>query len=150
MPDPATTVLFGRIRRRLNRSRVRALARELSRRVAGGRAFTCLVTGDAELRRLNRQFLDRDYPTDVLAFPSGGLPPAPSLGDIAISASRAAAQARRLGHPLEEEVGILMLHGLLHLLGFDHERDGGRMARVEARWRRVLGLPAGLTERMHP
>jgi probable rRNA maturation factor len=153
MSDPATTVLFSRIRRRLNRNRVRTLARELSQQVAGGRAFTCLLTGDAELRRLNRDFLGRDYPTDVLSFPARGTglqPVALHLGDIAISAARAAAQARRLRHSLEDELGILMLHGVLHLLGFDHERDRGRMARLEARWRRALGLPAGLTGRGSP
>lgn len=162
MSAPATTVLFRRIRRRLHRNRLRALAREISRRVAAGRAFTCLVTGDAELRRLNRDFLGRDYPTDVLAFPSrvaqasagsGGLQPAVSaefLGDLAISLPRAAAQARRFGHSLEDEIAILMLHGLLHLMGFDHERDGGRMTRLEARWRRALSLPAGLTARGSP
>lgn len=153
MSEPATTVLFRRLRRRLNRHRIRALARELSRQVAAGRAFTCLLTGDAELRRLNREFLRRDYPTDVLAFPGPVAQDSAcgghffSLGDLAISVPRAAAQAGRLGHSLEEEIGVLMLHGVLHLMGFDHERDRGRMARAEARWRRALGLPAGLTER---
>jgi len=76
--------------------------------------------------------------------------PADPLGDIAISVGRAAAQARPQGHPLEDEIGILMLHGLLHLLGYDHERDRGRMRRTEARWRKALGLPAGLVERGRP
>ena len=160
MSGPASTVLFRRIRRRLNRARVRALARRMTLEVAGGRPFTCLLTGDAELRRLNRDFRGRDYPTDVLSFPASsvglqacGRPrssPAEPLGDIAISLPRAAAQARRQGHPLEDEIGILMLHGLLHLLGYDHQRDRGRMARAEARWRKALGLPAGLTERGRP
>jgi probable rRNA maturation factor len=134
---------------------VQELAREIGCRVAGGRPFTCLLAGDAELRRLNRQFLGRDYPTDVLAFPAPvgqatqrvpGLS-ASCLGDVAISVPRAALQARRGGHRLEEEIGILMLHGLLHLLGLDHETDRGRMARAEARWRKRLGLPAGMLER---
>jgi probable rRNA maturation factor len=176
MSGPASTVLFRRIRRRMNRARVRQLARRLEREVAGGRAFTCLLAGDVELRRLNRAFLNRDCPTDVLSFPASGVslqacgrlssrppgrpegrpqagkpaPPLRSLGDIAISVGRAAAQARRHGHSLEDEIGILMLHGLLHLVGYDHERDRGRMARAEARWRRALGLPAGLTERASP
>ncbi len=143
--EPPGTVLFRGIRRRLSRRRVQELAREMGRRVAGGRPFTCLLAGDAELRRLNRQFLGRDCPTDVLSFPAPG--GGPYLGDIAISVPRAALQARRGGHRLEEEIGILMLHGLLHLLGLDHETDSGRMARAEARWRKRLGLPAGMLER---
>ncbi len=149
MSEPASTVLYRRIRRRLDRAQVRGLARELQRQVAAGCPFTCLLAGDAELRRLNRQFLGQDYPADVLSFPPAGTPVA-SLGDIAISVGRAAAQARRGGHDLEAEIGILMLHGLLHLLGYDHATDRGRMARAEARWRRKLGLPAGLTERGRP
>ncbi len=113
--------------------------------MAGGRRFTCLITRDAELRRLNRQFLSRDYPTDVLSFPSPG--PDGFLGEMAISADRAAEQAQALGHSLEEEIGVLMLHGLLHLLGMDHERDRGRMARTERRMRQQLELPTGLIER---
>jgi len=69
------------------------------------------------------------------------------LGDILISAQRARAQARRLGHTIETELEILLLHGLLHLLGEDHERDQGRMRRREQSWRRRLGLPAGMIER---
>jgi probable rRNA maturation factor len=150
MSGPASTVLFRRIRRRLNRARVRALARRVTLEIARGRPFTCLLTGDAELRRLNRDFRGRDYATDVLSFPGTGLQPVQSLGDIAISVPRAAAQARLQGHPIEDEIGILMLHGLLHLLGYDHERDRGRMARAEARWRKALGLPAGLAQRGRP
>jgi probable rRNA maturation factor len=61
---------------------------------------------------------------------------------------RARAQAREFGHSTEEEVRILMLHGVLHLAGMDHENDHGRMARAERRWRQALGLPAGLIERV--
>ncbi len=101
--------------------------------------FHCLITTDAELRRLNSRFLGRDYPTDVLSFPESG--------DLAISLPRAAAQAREFGHRVEDEIRILMLHGALHLLGMDHETDGGRMARAEARWRSRLRLPTGLIAR---
>jgi probable rRNA maturation factor len=66
---------------------------------------------------------------------------------MAISVDRARLQARQYGHSLEEEIGILQLHGLLHLLGMDHYGDGGRMRREENRWRERLGLPAGLIER---
>lgn len=152
MSDPDSTVIFRRAPRVLERARVEAFARLLGKQVARGRPFTCLVSDDAELRRLNRRFLGKDRPADVLSFPAPrgwpGQEPGPRpLGEIAISADRAARQARRFGHSLEEEIAILMLHGLLHLKGMDHSSDGGRMARAEARWRRRLGLPAGLTER---
>ncbi len=152
MSDPDSTVIFRRAPRSLERARVEAMARLLRREVARGRPFTCLISDDAELRRLNRRFLGKDRPTDVLSFPApsgwpGEQPGQRPLGEIAISAERAARQARRFGHSLEQEIAILMLHGLLHLKGMDHASDGGRMARAEARWRRRLGLPAGLTER---
>jgi probable rRNA maturation factor len=70
------------------------------------------------------------------------------LGDIAISLGRARAQAREFGHTIEQEVQILMLHGVLHLMGHDHETDSGAMARAEKRWRAKLGLPNGLIERV--
>lgn len=145
MSDSEGPLLFRRTPKSLPRRELRAFAQRLERMVAGGRGFHCLLTGDRELRRLNRQFLGRDYPTDVLSFPQPGL--ADYLGEMAISVERAAEQARRYGHSMEEEVQILMLHGLLHLLGMDHEDDHGRMARAEARWREKLGLPPGLTER---
>jgi probable rRNA maturation factor len=72
----------------------------------------------------------------------------PHLGDIAISFPRARAQARDFGHDTGQEIQILMLHGLLHLLGMDHATDGGRMARAEKRWRARLGLANGLIERV--
>jgi probable rRNA maturation factor len=95
------------------------------------------------LRRLNRTFRGKDYATDVLSFPSEDMP------ELAISFDRAAAQASELGHSVEEELRILMLHGLLHLAGMDHETDAGSMARAETRWRKRLGLPSGLIERAH-
>ena len=108
---------------------IREFARLLDERVAGGRGFDCLLAGDEELTRLNRDFLHHDYPTDVLSFPSG-LKSGP-LGELAISLERAAAQAREFGHSIVDEIRILLLHGVLHLIGMDHERDKGRMARVE-------------------
>jgi probable rRNA maturation factor len=124
-------------------------ATRLETEVAGGSLFDCLVTTDAELRRLNRIFRHHDTPTDVLSFPNPQSPlPNSSLGDLAISLHRARAQARQFGHRLEDEIRILMLHGLLHLLGMDHETDRGRMARAERRWRARFGLPLGLIERV--
>jgi probable rRNA maturation factor len=94
---------------------------------------------------LNGRFRGKDEATDVLSFPTGGRG---RLGDIAISLGRARLQAREFGHSTETEVRVLMLHGLLHLLGMDHEADAGRMARAEKRWRTRLGLPGGLIERV--
>jgi probable rRNA maturation factor len=106
-----------------------------------------LVTGSSELRSLNRRFRAKDQPTDVLSFPAG-----PGLvdglaGDIAISADIAKQSARRLGHSAAQEIKILVLHGVLHLVGYDHEHDAGAMAGKEADLRRSLGLPPGLIER---
>jgi probable rRNA maturation factor len=139
--DPLIT--FRRLPATLNRSVVESFAETLRTRLARGREFHCLIAGDTELRSLNRTYRGRDDTTDVLSFPGEG----GYLGDIAISLGRARAQARTYGHPVEDEIGILMLHGLLHLKGMDHESDGGGMARAEARWRRKLGLPGSLTER---
>lgn len=129
----------------LDRAGLRAFARLLRDGVAGGRAFTCLLTRDAELQRLNRDFLGHDYPTDVLSFPSGARDG--MMGELAISVDRAAEQAAGHGHTLDQEIRILMLHGVLHLTGMDHEGDRGRMRRAETRWRKTFGLPAGLIER---
>jgi len=104
-----------------------------------------LVTGSRELRTLNQRFRGKDKPTDVLSFPPAfaqGF-----AGDIAISADIAAQNARSLHHSTAEEIKILALHGVLHLAGYDHETDGGRMARKEVRLRRLLRLPVGLIER---
>ncbi len=145
MPSPpGSTVTFRRVPADFGRRGIERFARRLQVEVAQGRPFDCLIAGDAELRRLNRQFLGHDYPTDVLSFPGAG----PHLGDIAISFPRARAQARAFGHDTGQEIRILMLHGLLHLMGMDHATDGGRMARVEKRWRARLGLPTGLIERV--
>jgi probable rRNA maturation factor len=114
-------------------------------RVARRREFHCRVTNDAELQSLNRQFRGSDYPTDVLSFETGT---PDSLGDIAISLQRARAQAQEWQHSTEDEIRILMLHGVLHLMGMDHESDSGRMKRAETRWRAKLGLPHGLIQRV--
>lgn len=145
MPTEADWLICRRVPKSVPRRRLRAFAAELGRTVAGGHDFLCLLTDDRELRRLNRQFLGKNEPTDVLSFPEPG--PNGSLGEIAISITRAAAQARAFGHSLEDEVKILMLHGVLHLTGMDHAIDQGRMARAETRWRKKLGLPCGLIAR---
>jgi probable rRNA maturation factor len=139
--DPLIT--YRRTPARLDRKILEDFAASLHDRLASGREFHCLISGDAELCALNSAFRHKDHPTDVLSFPGDG----DYLGDIAISLARARAQARRYGHSVEDEIRILMLHGLLHLKGMDHESDSGRMARSERAWRRKLGLPNGLIER---
>jgi probable rRNA maturation factor len=138
MPPEETSVLFRHPSRSVLRRPLQAFWKDLSRRAGTGRASTCLITTDRELRVLNRRFRGKDYATDVLSFP-------PS--DIAISLDRARAQAFEHGHSVNDELKVLMLHGILHLTGMDHETDSGEMVRAEARWRRMLGLPRGLTER---
>jgi probable rRNA maturation factor len=106
-----------------------------------------LVTNNGELRRLNRSFRRMDKPTDVLSFPAASDLSARLAGDVAISAEIAARNAQQLGHSTAQEIKILALHGVLHLAGYDHERDHGEMAWKEQRLRRSLGLPVGLIER---
>src|SRR5215212_5237244 len=116
-------------------------------RTAAG-TLTMVLTTDRRIRTLNRTWRGIDKATDVLSFPAGGDPgPARHLGDLVISRETAVRQARNEGHSLATELRVLALHGLLHLLGYDHERDSGRMARIERRLRRQGGLPAGLIER---
>lgn len=152
MSSEGTSVLFQVAARGVARSKLREFARVLESEVARGRQFCCLVTDDAEMRRLNREFRKKDCPTDVLSFPcAGAATPGDAaqepLGEIAISFNRAKHQAIELGHHPELEIQILMLHGLLHLTGLDHERDRGQMARAERRWRKRFDLPSGLIER---
>ncbi len=106
-----------------------------------------LVTGSSEMHALNLQFRKKDKATDVLSFPSNTTGEKSFAGEIAISADIARKNANALGHSVAVEVKILALHGILHLAGFDHERDNGKMARKEAALRREFGLPSSLTER---
>ncbi len=134
-----------------------SLARFLSRarqaaKLAG--QVNVLVTSDAHMRELNHRFRGKNKPTDVLSFaaaPDTALKRGTSLaGELAISQDIAAANAAQLGHPLATEVKILILHGLLHLAGYDHETDDGKMARKEAGLRKELRLPESLIERNTP
>lgn len=158
MTPEGSALLFRHPSRKVRRVELRAFFVDLMKRVGGGRRANCLVTTDAELRRLNREFRGKDAATDVLSFPAaqpmrageaanGSQGKGAWFGEIAISYDRAAAQAAELGHEVEDELRVLMLHGVLHLTGLDHERDSGEMARRERSWRRRLGLPAGLIER---
>jgi probable rRNA maturation factor len=100
---------------------------------------TIAFVSDNRIRELNRQFRDVDKATDVLSFPSGG-PDELELGDIAISVETAAAQAKESGLSFDDEIAQLILHGLLHLSGYDHETDNGEMNRLELKLRRKLGI----------
>lgn len=106
-----------------------------------------MITSSRELRRLNRRFRGKNKPTDVLSFPFIGGPVNGLAGDVAISVDIAADNARRLGHTLAEEIRILALHGILHLAGYDHDRDHGQMASREVGLRKAFRLPVGLIER---
>jgi probable rRNA maturation factor len=109
-----------------------------------------LVTSSAELRSFNQRFRGANKATDVLSFPA---PPSTQrytkrvAGEVAVSADIARENAGRLGHSVAAEVKILVLHGILHLAGFDHERDNGEMARKESQLRRQLKLEGSLIER---
>jgi len=125
----------------------------LARKAAGLRGrVELLLADDAALAELNRTFRRRNKPTDVLSFPAMAMPGQRSApaGDLAISVETAARQAAEHGHSLEAELKILILHGVLHLAGHDHETDNGQMLRMEQRLRRQLGLPVGLIERASP
>jgi probable rRNA maturation factor len=123
---------------------------------------TLALVSDAAIRRLNRRYARADHATDVLSFASdesaAASCPAPRrlrgpadglehLGDIVIATGVASRQAREAGHSLDTELRILALHGLLHLLGYDHTSDHGTMASVERRLRRKGGLEEGLIDR---
>lgn len=108
-----------------------------------------LLTTDRAIRRLNRDFRGKDKATDVLSFPAeAGFVDAAIAGDLAISVPTARKQAAAQGHALRVELKVLLLHGLLHLAGYDHEADTGQMARREQKLRAQLGLPLGLIERV--
>ena len=108
---------------------------------------TVLLTTDAAIRKLNRQFRGKNKATDVLSFPAEGVGAEEIAGDLAISVTTALGQAAEQGHSLSTEIKVLILHGLLHLAGYDHEADAGQMARRERLLRAKLGLPQGLIER---
>jgi probable rRNA maturation factor len=103
---------------------------------AGFDSLGVRFTGDRAMRRLNRDYRQKDKSTDVLSFPGEKTPEGRHLGDIVISVPTAERQAAEQGHPLEREVKTLLLHGVLHCLGYDHESDAGEMERLEKRLRR--------------
>jgi probable rRNA maturation factor len=119
-----------------------------ARRAAGVKGkVNVLLTSSAEMKSLNRRFRGKDKPTDVLSFPAEPAAKQQFAGEIAIAADIAAQNARALGHSPAQEIKILVLHGMLHLRGYDHECDNGQMARREKQLRAQLHLPLGLIER---
>jgi len=142
------TVTDGR-GRPVRASGLAAWLRRVAPAAARGDVAVALVT-DARLRALNRQYRKKDKTTDVLSFPSDARNSRSGpLGDIAIATGVARRQARQAGHSYAAELKVLALHGLLHLLGYDHHRpdDRGRMARLERRLLADGGVAAGLIER---
>ena len=131
----------------INTAALSRFLRNAQRQVGLAGEVNVLITSDEKMLGLNREFRRNDKPTDVLAFPSSLNGKSRVAGDIAISAQIARANAEALGHPLESEIKILLLHGLLHLAGYDHESDNGEMARVEQGLRAKLKLPTGLIAR---
>ena len=130
-------------RQRLRRVDARRLGRLLERaavELGVGGELALVLAGDRLLRRLNRDYRGKDRPTDVLSFPGEG--GEGGLGDVVISVETAERNARSLGRTVPQELEVLALHGLLHVLGHDHETDGGTMRRLEQRLRRrLLGRP---------
>ena len=132
---------------RLSRPALSAFVRRLASAAPKSPAssVTVCLAGDALVRRLNKAYRGKDKTTDVLSFPSG-LERAPDgsrhLGDVVISVPQARRQAAREGRALNRELRLLLIHGYLHLLGYDHEVDDGRMKRLESRLARRL-LPEG-------
>jgi probable rRNA maturation factor len=112
------------------------------------RPFTICLVSDRSIRRYNKQYRHKDQATDVLSFPVGnGAEPQEYLGDILISVETARRSAARFRLALQEEIKILSLHGVLHLMGYDHETDRGRMARAESLWSDRLHLGTSLSAR---
>ena len=145
-PSLRISVTDGRGRPLVSRGLARWLVRVAP--VAARGQLTVALVSDAKMRALNRQFCGIDRPTDVLSFPAGPAPGRvrgrrPVLGDVVIATGVAKRQAVAVGDPVGTELRRLALHGLLHLLGYDHEQDAGRMERFE---RRLL-RQGGITER---
>ena len=127
-PPRRVRELVARIARAIRESNVKGLRSKVE--------VSILFCGDRKMRTLNRRYRRKDRPTDVLAFPGS----INLLGDIVISVPYAARQAKRRGEPASREIDRLLLHGLLHLLGYDHETDQGEMDTLEASLRRRLNL----------
>lgn len=146
-PPSATPAWWYRDRQRavaIDPAAIEQFLAAIDRKLTSGREFAVLIASDRAVREANVQFRGVNSSTDVLSFPDGE---DGRLGDILISARRAERQAREAAHSNEDEVKILILHGVLHLLGWDHETDDGEMGAEEQRLQLELGLRPGLIER---
>jgi probable rRNA maturation factor len=158
MPDdePQYTHLVVDSSRRLRTTELRTFAEQARRAAKLKGQVSILLTTSEQIKQLNRQYRKKNKATDVLSFPAPPSEvPIPArdriAGDLAISVEIAADYAAKLGHSLTKELCILILHGMLHLAGYDHETDEGQMAVLEARLRKRFDLPLSLTERAeHP
>lgn len=143
---PLVVEVINRQRRHpVDRERVRRVARQAHRAAGGeGGAITILLTADERIRELNRRFRGLDRPTDVLSFPDGEVgPEGRHVGDIAISMETAARSAAEESEDLGAAVDRLVAHGVLHLLGYDHDNDDGEMMALQARVLQELHGGAG-------
>jgi probable rRNA maturation factor len=122
--------------------RLEAVAAELT-----DRDLELILCDDETIRALNREYRKIDRPTDVLSFPLEGDLPGQPLGSLVVSVDRIRSKAAELNHGEQEELTLLFIHGLLHLLGYDHEADDGEMRRKETELIRKLGLPESLIVR---
>ena len=124
-----------------------AARRTLLRAYSGGPVeMTVVLTDDEQVAALNRQYLEIDAPTDVLSFPTGETDPESGdlyLGDVIISYPRALAQAEAAGHPVEAELQLLVVHGVLHLLGHDHAEEAEQAAMWAVQAEILASLPQG-------
>jgi probable rRNA maturation factor len=145
------TIIFRQRVPGLSKLQLAAFVSEVCKSVKLAGAVTVLVTDNREMRALNQRFRGKKISTDVLSFPG------PEFledfaGDIAVCLDVAAKNAATLGHSVSIEVRVLVLHGILHLAGYDHEADSGEMSgemnRIETHLRRKLGLPQSLIERV--
>jgi probable rRNA maturation factor len=134
VPALEVVLLNRQRRRRVDGARIRRVLRGAARKLRVSGEVALVLAGDRTLHRLNRFYRGKDKPTDVLSFPGDEA----GLGDIVISVETAERNARRLGRTLPQEIDVLALHGFLHVLGYDHEKDDGRMDRLEQRLRREL------------
>ena len=136
-PGPLTIVMVDRQRKHATRkSDIRRVLQDAAASLGIEGDLAIVFAGDALLRRLNRDFRGKDKPTDVLSFPSQDKDM--GLGDIIISVDTARVNAARFGRTLDRELEVLALHGLLHVLGYDHETDNGEMEALEKRLRARL------------